>query len=359
MTHEPENYDRLTSAQQQVINSQNLHKTELKSQITDYEQLKTTLLQLRDTHSKPCYVPFGGVSNKRPKCFLPGKLVRTNEVLMLLGDGYFLETTTKNAIEIIDSRVSGLEEKVGEFGESAKKLSEYKDLGVELKEDDERTRKFDEMMMDEGEFTEEDRAELERLESNYKNRWESVGGIGGAGGDACGDAGGKSKSSFDPRYSGEQKAAWGNPEMIKKQKELKEKAKLMNSGESSKKSDKNLTNVTSIELDENVPSLFDEILSENLAESVRKSAEIEVDLSKSTIKERRGSESDDAPISPRGLNPDKIMMNRKIENLKKSSNAKKSPISDVVIERSEAQENVRTVPEKPKRQSKFRQNLRK
>jgi len=133
MTQKSEDYDRLHSAQQQIINSQNQHNSELKSQITDYEQLKVTLVELRDTHSKPCYVPFGGVSNRRPKCFLPGKLVRTNEVLMLLGDGYFLETTTKNAIEIIDSRVSNLEEKVGEFGESAKKLSEYNDLGVELK----------------------------------------------------------------------------------------------------------------------------------------------------------------------------------------------------------------------------------
>ena len=267
MTQEPENYDRLRSAQQQVINSQNQHKTELKSQITDYEQLKTTMIELRDTYSKPCYVPFGGVSNKRPKCFLPGKLVRTNEVLMLLGDGYFLETTTKNAIEIIDSRVSGLEEKVGEFGESGKKLSEYKDLGGELKEDDERTRKFDEMMMDEGEFTEEDRAELERLESNYKNRWESVGARGdaaSAGGDAgeeAGrDSGEKSKSSFDPRYSAKQKAAWGNPEMIKRQKELKEKAKTMNSGDlgstASIKSDKNPPEVKSTKLDKKVSFVF-------------------------------------------------------------------------------------------------------
>jgi len=357
MTHEPENYDRLTSAQQQVINSQNQHKAELKSQITDYNQLKSTLIELRDTHSKPCYVPFGGVSNKRPKCFLPGKMVRTNEVLMLLGDGYFLETTTKNAIEIIDSRVFGLEEKVGEFGESGKKLSEYKDLGVELKEDDERTRKFDEMMMDDGEFNEEDRAELERLEINYKNRWETV----GAGGDVGKDVGEKSKSSFDPRYSAKQKVAWGNPEMIKKQKELKERAKMMNSGDSESKintkSDTNPVKVTSTKFDKKVSFVFDEILSENAAESVRNTVEMDVELTKGIIvKERRGSESDDAPISPRGLNPDNIRMHKKVVNVEK---VKKSAISDVVIERSEAQENVRTVPEKPKRQSKFRQNLRK
>ena len=106
-----EDYDRLTNAQRQLIEQQSSHKLELESQITDYKQLKSTLVKLRDTYSQQCYVPFGGVSNRRPKCFIPGKLVRTNEVLMLLGDGYFLQTTSKNAGDIIDSRLSDLEEK--------------------------------------------------------------------------------------------------------------------------------------------------------------------------------------------------------------------------------------------------------
>ena len=209
-------YDRLNSAQQQIITSQNAHKAELSSQITDYQELKKTLLNLRDNYSKPCYVPFGGVSNKRPKCFLQGNLVKTNEVMMLLGDGYFLQTTVKNATEIIDSRIGDLKEKVDEFSDSGKKLNEFKDLGVELKEDDEKTRKFDEMMMEDAEFTEEDKAELMRLENNYKKRWES-----------------KNDEKLDSRFSEKQKQAWQNPEMMKKQQELKEKAKRMNTEKSS------------------------------------------------------------------------------------------------------------------------------
>merc|ERR1711879_223817 len=216
-------YDRLNSAQQRVISSQNAHKAELSSQITDYHELKKTLLNLRDNYSKPCYVPFGGVSNKRPKCFLQGKLVKTNEVMMLLGDGYFLQTTVKNATEIIDSRIGDLKEKVDEFSDSGKKMNEYKDLGVELKYDDEKTRKFDEMMMEDTEFTEEDKAELMRLENNYKKRWEN-------------NDSENSQTKLDSRFTEKQKQAWQNPEFIKKQQELKERAKKMSSFDNNEKS---------------------------------------------------------------------------------------------------------------------------
>jgi len=200
------------------------------------------------------------------------------------------------------------------------------------------------MMMDDSEFTEEDRAELERLELNYKSRWESVGPVG--------DAGRKSTSSSDQRFSPEQKAAWENPEMIRKQKDLKERARMVNSSDSCRKISDDLT-LSKLDKNKTV-DVCDEISSENAAESVRKFVEIDVELTTGSVKERRGSESDDAPISPRDLN--NIRTNKTVENVRK---VKKSAISDVVIERSEAQENVRTVPDKPKRQSKFRQNLRK
>merc|ERR1711884_819013 len=166
------------------------------------------------------------------------------------------QTTVKNATEIIDSRIGSLKEKVDEFSDSGKKINEFKDLGVELKEDDEKTRKFDEMMMEDTEFTEEDKAELMRLENNYKKRWES-----------------KNDEKLDSRFSEKQKQAWQNPEMFKKQQELKEKAKRMNAEKSSP--------VATIKSD---PLLLDEPKIKNKAQPIRKSVDVEVNFSSSQSK---------------------------------------------------------------------------
>ena len=40
---------------------------------------------------------------------MPGKIVKTNEVLVLLGDNWFVERSTKQSCEIIDRRLNGIE----------------------------------------------------------------------------------------------------------------------------------------------------------------------------------------------------------------------------------------------------------
>ena len=53
------------------------------------------------THSR-CYwfqVPFGKLA------FMPGQLVHTNEILVLLGDNWFAERSAAQAAEIIDRRM--------------------------------------------------------------------------------------------------------------------------------------------------------------------------------------------------------------------------------------------------------------
>jgi hypothetical protein len=44
-------------------------------------------------------VPFG------PLAFMPGNLVHTNEILVLLGDDWFVEKSAKQACEVIDRRM--------------------------------------------------------------------------------------------------------------------------------------------------------------------------------------------------------------------------------------------------------------
>lgn len=43
------------------------------------------------------------------KAFMPGKLVNTNEILVLLGDNWFVEKSTKQACDLIDRRLVNIE----------------------------------------------------------------------------------------------------------------------------------------------------------------------------------------------------------------------------------------------------------
>jgi unconventional prefoldin RPB5 interactor 1 len=43
------------------------------------------------------------------KAFMPGKLMHTNEIMVLLGDGWFVQRSAKQAAEIVDRRLKGIE----------------------------------------------------------------------------------------------------------------------------------------------------------------------------------------------------------------------------------------------------------
>jgi len=51
-------------------------------------------------------VPFGSLA------FMPGKLIHTNEILVLLGDNWFAERSASQAIEIIKRRQQSIEENI-------------------------------------------------------------------------------------------------------------------------------------------------------------------------------------------------------------------------------------------------------
>eukprot|EP00064_Thunnus_orientalis_P002297 superscaffoldBa00000162_g2304 len=66
----------------------------------DYEALKDRLTTLPDQLSYDIMVPFG------PLAFMPGKLVHTNEVTVLLGDNWFSKCSAKQAQKIVDHRMN-------------------------------------------------------------------------------------------------------------------------------------------------------------------------------------------------------------------------------------------------------------
>eukprot|EP01135_Chromosphaera_perkinsii_P004831 Nk52_evm9s298 gene=Nk52_evmTU9s298 len=64
----------------------------------DYKSLASRLETLGDKVSHDVTVPLGKLA------FMPGKLVHTNEIMVLLGENYFAERSAKQAVEIINRR---------------------------------------------------------------------------------------------------------------------------------------------------------------------------------------------------------------------------------------------------------------
>ncbi|GES80101.1 unconventional prefoldin RPB5 interactor 1 [Rhizophagus clarus] len=65
----------------------------------DYKSLKDTLSELDYETEHKVMVPIGKLA------FMPGKLIHTNEILAMLGDNWFVERSTKQAIGIVERRI--------------------------------------------------------------------------------------------------------------------------------------------------------------------------------------------------------------------------------------------------------------
>ncbi|XP_064102806.1 unconventional prefoldin RPB5 interactor-like isoform X2 [Macrobrachium nipponense] len=72
----------------------------------DYLHLQKRLRTLPDKTSHEVMVPIG------PLAFMPGRLIHTNEILVLLGDNWFAERSAKEAAEIVKRRVKDCNEKI-------------------------------------------------------------------------------------------------------------------------------------------------------------------------------------------------------------------------------------------------------
>ncbi|XP_011626664.1 RNA polymerase II subunit 5-mediating protein homolog isoform X1 [Amborella trichopoda] len=74
--------------------------------ISENSSLMNLVQRLPDEISHEIMVPFGKVA------FFPGRLIHTNEFLVLLGDGYYAERSSKQTSEILHRRAKTLESKV-------------------------------------------------------------------------------------------------------------------------------------------------------------------------------------------------------------------------------------------------------
>ena len=94
-----------------------------------YTTLQSRLGTLSDDMRHSVMVPFTS------KAFMPGQLVHTNEILVLLGDNWFVETSAKHAAEIAGRRVAECDKMLQKIEEEVKLIEGWQkragDIGKE------------------------------------------------------------------------------------------------------------------------------------------------------------------------------------------------------------------------------------
>ncbi|KAK9092596.1 hypothetical protein Syun_027507 [Stephania yunnanensis] len=90
---------------QRIAENQNELQT-LNLFLSENANLIKLVHKLPDELSHNVMVPFGKAA------FFPGRLIHTNEFLVLLGEGYYVERTSKQTVEILGRRGKGLESQI-------------------------------------------------------------------------------------------------------------------------------------------------------------------------------------------------------------------------------------------------------
>jgi len=96
-----------------------------------YKTLEDKLSTLPDKISHDVMVPF------TTKAFMPGKLIHTNEIQVLLGENYFLECSAKHAKEICKRRIKKCDQIMKELEEELSLVEGWKTQTNQLKKDQE------------------------------------------------------------------------------------------------------------------------------------------------------------------------------------------------------------------------------
>ncbi|XP_032105069.1 unconventional prefoldin RPB5 interactor 1 isoform X2 [Sapajus apella] len=116
---------RLREEQEKVVTNCQEKIQHWKKVDNDYNALRERLSTLPDKLSYNVMVPFG------PFAFMPGKLVHTNEVTVLLGDNWFAKCSAKQAVGLVEHR----KEHVRKTIEDLRKVMKNFESRVEFTED--------------------------------------------------------------------------------------------------------------------------------------------------------------------------------------------------------------------------------
>ncbi|KPM10221.1 hypothetical protein QR98_0087720 [Sarcoptes scabiei] len=99
--------------------------------IKDFEALRKRLTTLPDKTRHEIMVPIAGTKS----ALMPGYLYHTNEILVMIGDNYFVEKSYKETIEFIDRRIRFCEEKLKDLLHQQSMLNNWREATQQLNND--------------------------------------------------------------------------------------------------------------------------------------------------------------------------------------------------------------------------------
>ncbi|KAF5897511.1 unconventional prefoldin RPB5 interactor 1 [Clarias magur] len=114
----PKGMDRLKEEHRKVVKDCQSQITHWKKLENDYESLQDRLSTLPDKLSYDIMVPFGSLA------FMPGKLVHTNELTVLLGDNWFAKCSAKQAQTLVGRRKKHVENKLDDLHKVVKSFQD-------------------------------------------------------------------------------------------------------------------------------------------------------------------------------------------------------------------------------------------
>ncbi|XP_059143741.1 unconventional prefoldin RPB5 interactor-like isoform X2 [Physella acuta] len=123
---DPKHLARLKEEQQKAIQETDTKIEQMEKFKTDYKALQDRLKTLPDKITHDVMVPFGKLA------FMPGQIVHTNEILVLLGDNWFVERSAKQAAEIAERRIKELNKTVNGLKSQRKLLEPRIDFTSQL-----------------------------------------------------------------------------------------------------------------------------------------------------------------------------------------------------------------------------------
>ncbi|KAF0925482.1 hypothetical protein E2562_016677 [Oryza meyeriana var. granulata] len=102
----PEETRRAVARVAEAVADRRTELGRLQGFVADNAALVSLVQRLPDELSHDIMVPFGGAA------FFPGRLIHTNELMVLLGEGYYVERSAKQTTEILHRRGMELEAQV-------------------------------------------------------------------------------------------------------------------------------------------------------------------------------------------------------------------------------------------------------
>ncbi|XP_072278517.1 unconventional prefoldin RPB5 interactor 1 isoform X2 [Pyxicephalus adspersus] len=117
---------RLQEEQNKVVSGCQEKIQHWKKVESDYDALQERLGSLPDKLTYDIMVPFG------PLAFMPGRLVQTNEVNVLLGDNWFAKCSAKQAMSLVDHRKKHVRKALEDLEEVMKNFESRVELTKDL-----------------------------------------------------------------------------------------------------------------------------------------------------------------------------------------------------------------------------------